>query len=388
MAQIAPIADAVPYSRVRAIAEMAMRMDGVLPLYFGESNLPTPQFVKDALAQALRDGYTYYTSNAGLLSLREAIAAHYARHHAVTLDPASQVLVTASGVQALNVGIRCVVDPGEEAIVLTPAWPNGACIVRMIGGKAVEIAQPLLGARYGIDFDALEGAVTPRTRMLLLTSPSNPLGSVATVEEQQRLLDFARRHDLWLLADEVYERLTYESEIAPSILRIAKPEDAVFVVQSFSKAYCMTGWRLGWIVGRKDLVKRATELNEFAVSCPAGFTQRAAEAALGSGEEFVGALLAQLRKNRDLCVSYLSEVRGVTIPKPEGAFYLFPQVEGLGDSFEFAKACLLETKVGIAPGVAFGPGGEGAIRICYAADETVLRPAMERLCDYISKMPR
>lgn len=388
MAGIAPIAAGVAYSRVRAIAEIAMRMDGVYPLYFGESNLPTPEFVKRALDKAVRDGFTYYTSNAGLLSLREGIARHYAERQGVTVDAGSQVLVTASGVQALNVSIRCCVDPGDEALVLTPAWPNGAQMVRLIGGKAIEIAQPLEGSRFTIDFAALEAAVTPRTKLLLYTSPSNPLGWVATVEEQKQLLEFARRHGLWLLADEVYERLSWQQEISPSILRLVEPDDAVFVVQSFSKAYCMTGWRLGWVTGRADLVKRATELNEFLVSCPAGFTQRAGEAALEWGEGFVSELRQQLRANRDFCVAQLSKVNGVRIPEPEGAFYLFPSIAGLTDSFEFAKQCLMETKVGIAPGVAFGPGGEGSIRICYAADRTVLEPAMARLCDYISGLPR
>jgi aspartate/methionine/tyrosine aminotransferase len=150
----------------------------------------------------------------------------------------------------------------------------------------------------------------------------------------------------------------------------------------------MTGWRLGWIVGRRDLVKRAMELNEFHVSCPAGFTQRAAETALRAGESFVTELKAELRARRDYCVEQLGNLPGVTIPRPEGAFYLFPAIEGLKDSFGFAKDCLHATQVGIAPGVAFGPGGEGAIRICYAADRSVLEPAMERLRGYISSLPR
>ena len=317
---IAPVAAGVEYSRVRAIAEMAMKMEKVYPLYFGESNLPTPLFIKEALEQALVEGYTFYTSNSGLLSLREAIVEHYERLQGVKVDAGSEVLVTASGVQALHVGIRCVLDPGDEAIVLTPAWPNGAQIVRLIGGKAVEIAQPLVEGRYGIDFEAMEAAVNERTRLLLYTSPSNPLGWVATEDEQRRLLEFARRHRLWLLADEVYERLTYEQDHAASILRLTEPGDAVFVVQSFSKAYCMTGWRLGWIVGRRDLVKRATELNEFHVSCPAGFTQRAAETALRAGESFVTELKAELRARRDYCVEQLGNLPGVKIPRPEGAF--------------------------------------------------------------------
>src|SRR5438105_4454320 len=186
---------------------MAMSMNGVLKLYFGESNQPTPDYIKQAAIQAMADGYTFYTENAGLPSLRREIAAHYRKWHDVSLDPEAEIVITASGVQALNVGIRCVLDPGDDALVLTPAWPNGASIVAMANAVAIEIAHPLVGDRYQIDFPALEAAVTPRTRMLLYTSPSNPLGWVATIDEQRQLLEFARRHKLWLMADEVYERL-------------------------------------------------------------------------------------------------------------------------------------------------------------------------------------
>ena len=186
-----------------------MTMDGVLKLYFGESNLPTPEFIKRAAQKAMADGFTFYTENAGLPSLRKALARYYQELHAVELDPANELVITASGVQALHLAIRCVLDPGDEALVLTPAWPNGAANVAMANAVPIEIAQPLIGDRYAIDFAALEAAVTPRTRMLLYTSPSNPLGWVATVDEQRQLLEFARRHGLWLMADEVYERLNY-----------------------------------------------------------------------------------------------------------------------------------------------------------------------------------
>src|SRR5580704_13542261 len=219
-ARVAPSALAVPYSRVRELAEIAMGMDGVLKLYFGESNLPTPDFIKRAAEEALADGYTYYTENAGLPSLRQALAKYHGELHGVELDPASEIVVTASGVQALSLVLRCLVDPGDEALALTPAWPNGAAILRMAHAVVKEIPQPLRGDGYAIDFEALESAVTPRTRLLLYASPSNPLGWVATGQDQDRLLDFARRHSLWLIADEVYERLYYGgAHVAPSILR-------------------------------------------------------------------------------------------------------------------------------------------------------------------------
>lgn len=389
MPRLASSVENVPRSRIRELAEIAIPMDGVLRLYFGESNLPTPDYIKQAAIRALQEGYTFYTENAGLLSLRRAIAENYRRLHAVELDPASEIVVTASGVQALNVAIRCALDPDEEALALTPAWPNGSSSVKMANACVRQIPQPLCGTRYGIDFEALEAAVTPRTRLLVYTSPSNPLGWVATETDQQRLLDFARRHDLWLLADEVYDRLYYAGrelgDPVPSILRQATRDDAVMVVHSFSKSYCMTGWRVGWLVARRDLAAKATQLNEFIISHAPSFAQRAGETALAEGEDELRRMLVRLKENRDLCLDALAGIAGVTAPTPDGAFYLFPHIDGLEDSFDFCRRLLEETRVGLAPGVAFGAGGEGSIRICYAAERSILEPAMERLTRFLRK---
>jgi aspartate/methionine/tyrosine aminotransferase len=387
-AKLAQSVLAVPHSRIRELADIAFGMDGVLKLYFGESNQPTPAYIKQAAARALDAGFTFYTENAGLLSLREALADYYRRMHGVALDPRREIVVTASGVQALNVAIRCLLDPGDEALILTPAWPNGASIVTMSNARAVAIAQPLCGDRYQIDWRALEAAVTPRTRLLLYTSPSNPLGWVATQQDQDRLLGFCRAHNLWLVADEVYERLWYETDHpgtpVPSILRKATRDDAVIAIQSFSKSYCMTGWRVGWLVARADLAQKATQLNEFIVSHAASFSQKAAETALTDGEPEIAAMVGRLKSNRDYCLQALERMPRVTVPRPDGAFYLFPKIEGVTDSFEFCKRLLLETRVGLAPGVAFGAGGEGSIRICYAADRAVLEPAMDRLGRFLA----
>lgn len=369
-----------------------MRMPDVLKLYFGESDQPTPDFIKRAAAEALAGGFTFYTENAGLLSLREAVARYTADLHGVELNPQTEIAITASGVQALSVALRCLVDPGDEALVLTPAWPNSAAILQMSHAIVKEIPQPLGPSGYSIDFDALDRQVTPRTRLLLYTSPSNPLGWVATERDQERLLEFARCHELWLVADEVYERLYYGGAAgtcaaAPSILRKCRRDDAVVVIQSFSKAWCMTGWRLGWLIGRADLIGRAAQLNEFMVSCPAAFTQKAGEIALAQGEAALREMLENLRQNRDFCVAALRRMPRVTVPVPEGAFYLFPRIEGLTDSFEFCKRLLLETKVGLAPGVAFGAGGEGSVRLCYASGRPILEEAMERLKHFLESLP-
>jgi aspartate/methionine/tyrosine aminotransferase len=408
MPQVAASAQRVAHSRIRELAELAMSMEGVYKLYFGESNIPTPDYIKRAAQKAMADGFTFYTENAGLPSLRKALARYYEEIHGVSVDPDGNIVITASGVQALNVGIRCVLDPGDEAIVLTPAWPNGSSIVEMANARPVQVAHVLCGGRYSVDFDALEAAVTPRTKLLLYTSPSNPLGWVATDEEQTKLLDFARRHGLWLMADEVYDRLNYPDapprpepgffkklvgdkkpsppppySPAPSILKKTNPDDAVIVVQSFSKAWCMTGWRVGWLISRKDLCARATQLNEFIISHAPSFAQRAGETALLWGEATLKDMVFRLRENRDFCMAALQQIPAVTVPKPEGAFYLFPHIEGLQDSFQFCKDLLMETKVGLAPGVAFGVGGEGSVRICYAAERSILEPAMLRLMEFI-----
>lgn len=387
MASVARSVQNVPHSRIRELAEVAMSMDGVLRLYFGESNLPTPDYIKQAAIHALNDGYTFYTENAGLPSLRRAIAHHYQKLHGVDLDPESEIVITASGVQALNVSLRTMLDPGDEALVLTPAWPNGSSIIAMANAVAKQIAHPLCGDRYRIDFDALDAAAGPRTRLLLYTSPSNPLGWVAAGDDQQRLLDFCRARGMWLVADEVYDRLYYAGaglgEPVPSILRKATRDDAVAVIHSFSKSYCMTGWRVGWLVARRDLGLKATQLNEFIISHAPTFAQKAAETALACGEEELLRMLQRLKENRDFSLAALRAMPGVTVPEPDGAFYLFPKIEGLADSFEFCRRLLMQTKVGLAPGVAFGAGGEGSVRICYAADRSILEPAMERLARYL-----
>jgi len=383
MPTVASSALQVPQSGIRELAEMAMKMEGVLKLYFGESNVPTPEYIKRAAWKALEDGYTFYTENAGLPGLRQDLASYYRRVHAVELDPRSEIVVTGSGVQALNVAIRCALNPGDEALVLTPSWPNHSANVWMDNAVPVEIPLLLRGGRYAVDFSDLEAALTPRTRLLLYTSPSNPLGWVATEEEQEEVLSFVRGHDLWLLADEVYDRLYYRGlkpgDAAPSILRKARRDDPVIVAQSFSKTYCMTGWRIGWLVGRSDIAGKATQLNEFIVSHAPSFIQRAAQTALSEGEEELRKMLVRLRENRDFCLEALRQMPGVTVPSPDGAFYLFPKIEGLKDSFAFCRKLLEERRVGLAPGAAFGAGGEGSVRICYAAEREILEQAMERI---------
>ena len=393
----APSAERVPASRIRALADAAFGMEDVLFLQFGESTLPTPSYVVEAVNRAAQEGWTFYSANQGLPTLRAAIAQQIAKLHEVEIDP-SEIQVTSGGVQALNLVIKCVIDPGDDALVLSPNWPNGSAMVEMFGGRAVEVPMARAGERFTPDVDALEAALTPRTRLLLYASPSNPLGWTATVAEQKTLLDFARQHGLWLLTDEVYERIYYGGQdtaereqgrsagvgqLAPSILQLCTREDAVIVVNSFSKTYRMTGWRLGWMVGRTDFVQKAAQLNEFIVSHAPPMIQRGGEAAIAHGEDDIAAMVEEFQERRDFSAGMLRSVPGVYLPEPEGAFYLFPQLEGIDDSYQFSLDLLRQTRVAVAPGNAFGNGGEGSIRICYAPSMDVLKPAMERICEFI-----
>ena len=320
----APSAKRVPESRIRALADVAFGMEDVLFLQFGESTLPTPPYVIDAVNRAAQEGWTFYSPNQGLPSLRDAIANLIARLHAVEIDP-SEIQINSGGVQALNLAIKCVIDPGDEAIVLSPNWPNGSAMIEMFGARAVEVPMARAGQRFTPDIEAMESAVTARTRLLLYASPSNPLGWTATVAEQQMLLDFARRHGLWLLTDEVYERIYYggqgtagAGQIAPSILKLCTREDAVIVVNSFSKTYCMTGWRLGWMVSRADFVQKAAQLNEFIVSHAPTMIQRGGEAAIAQGEDDIAAMVEEFQERRDFCAGMLREVSGSTCRSRRG----------------------------------------------------------------------
>ncbi len=392
----APSAARVPESRIRALADVAFGMEDVLFLQFGESTIPTPPYVVEAVNRAAQEGWTFYSPNQGLPSLRDAIANLIVRLHGVEIGP-PEIQVTSGAVQALNLAIKCVIDPGDEALVLSPNWPNGSAMVEMFGGRTVEVPMARAGQRFTPDLEAMERALSQRTRLLLYASPSNPLGWTATVAEQRMLLDFARQHGLWLLTDEVYERIYYGGQgaaegergqavggqIAPSILKLCTREDAVIVVNSFSKTYCMTGWRLGWMVSRADFVQKAAQLNEFIVSHAPPMIQRGGEAAIAHGEDDVAAMVEEFQERRDFCAGMLRTVPGVNLPEPEGAFYLFPELDGVNDSFEFALELLRKKQVAVAPGSAFGNGGEGSIRICYAPGMDVLEPAMERICEFI-----
>jgi hypothetical protein len=383
--RLSPQALAVDISRIREIAVLADKVPGVYKLYFGESNIPTPDFIKKAAQRAIQENYTFYTPNAGYLELRQAISQKALELQGLVYDPETEVIVTGSGVTALMLSIFTLLGRGEKAIILSPAWPNSKSIVQMVGGIPVEV--PLVEGRdrYLLDLDRVKASIDEKTRLLILSSPSNPLGWVATVEEQKALAELAYQRGITLLSDEVYERIVYNGPAAPSIVKVAPQREGVMIAHSFSKSYCMTGWRVGYCLGSKEAIDQMVKLQEFVVSHPSSVSQRAAITALAEGEAFVKGMVERYRSQRDLMYSRLIRMKGLEVKKPEGAFYVFPRVEGLKDSFEFAKDLLLKKAVGVAPGCAFGLGGEGCIRLCFAADHEVIAPALDRLEEYLAE---
>jgi aspartate/methionine/tyrosine aminotransferase len=375
--RLSPASGIAP-SRIRAIAALADQHPGTLRLFYGEDTLPTPGFIKAAAQRGLDADLTYYAPNAGYPWLRQAIAAQVADLHGVALDPTAEVVVTASGMVALHLACLATLGPGDSALVVTPLWPNIPAAVRLAGASTVEVPMTFSEAGYSLDFDRLGAAVRPDTRLLALASPSNPTGWTATAGDWERLLDFCAGHDLWLLADTVYERLVDGARVAPSPLRVLGGRPRLLVAQSFSKAYRMTGWRVGYAVGPPEAARVMTYLQEFVVSHAPGFVQEAARVAILEGEPFVAESQARYARHRAIAVERLRAIPGVTVPEPAGAFYVFPRLEGLTESFAFCEYLVRELRVGVAPGSAFGLGGEGHVRICFAVDDSTLREALDR----------
>ena len=368
------------------IATMAEAMPGSLKLCYGESDMPTPPFICDAACAAMAAGHTFYTHTAGCPELREAIAAKILELHAVDYR-LPEVMATLGASMAIFLAIRAHVGPGDNAVVISPAYAIFSNAVIICGGEPRRVPLARRGARFELDVDRVRRAIDAGTRMLIVNSPSNPTGWVMTIEEQRALCDLAARHDLAVLADEVYERLVFGGEIAPSFARFSDVRDRVIVVNSFSKTYNMTGWRLGWAQGSEGTIRRMYQAAEFMTSNPAAMVQQAGIVALRDGETYVRELREHYARRRAQVIDALSAVPGVSLPEPEGAFYAFPQIDGLADSARFAVDLLRDTGVALAPGAGFGESGEGYVRLCFAATEQTLSKALVRVREYLLARP-
>ena len=369
----------LPTSRIAEVSALGFGDPAVIPLWYGEGDLPTPGFIGAAATAALQAGHTFYTYKAGLPELRNSIADYLTGLHGRPVG-AERILVTSSGMTALMLMAQALIDEGDNLVIVAPVWPNIAAAVTVMGGEPRLVSldrQP--GGGWRLDPERLFAACDSRTRGIFVNSPSNPTGWIISAEEIAALLAFARGRGLWLIADEVYSRIVYGNRAAPSFLDQSESEDRLIVVNSFSKNWAMTGWRLGWMTAPTDLLPQLEKLVEFNTSGSPTFLQHAGVVAIRDGEPFIESFVARCRAARDVAIDGLSACRRVEVARPDGAFYAFFQVDGMRDSLAFAKEALRRTKVGLAPGSAFGPMGEGFLRLCFARDPQQVGEAIERL---------
>jgi aspartate/methionine/tyrosine aminotransferase len=376
-------------SRIREVANAGMARGDVLAFWFGEPDEVTPEFIRQAAVDALAAGDTFYTQNLGIPALREAIAAYITRLHRPT--GVDGIAVTNSGMSALMVATQALVGHGDRVVEVTPLWPNLVEIPKILGAEVHCVALRFAPGGWRLDLDELLDALAPGTRAVYINSPNNPTGWTIDRESRAAILDHCRRHGIWILADDAYERLYYgeagdaTAAVAPSFLDIAEPQDRVISVNTFSKSWLMTGWRLGWIVTPPELIGDFGTLIEYNTSCASGFVQRAGIVAITQGEPVIAHTLARFRAARDFLIARLRNVPGVEVATPPGAMYAFFRVRGVDDSLAFCKRLVAEAGLGLAPGSAFGPEGEGCVRWCFAASEARLAQGVERLERFLAQ---
>ncbi|MGV3633641.1 MAG: pyridoxal phosphate-dependent aminotransferase [Pseudorhodoplanes sp.] len=368
-----------PVSGIVEIMKYGRARGGVMGLWAGEGDTPTPAFIVEAANRALATGETFYTWQRGIPPLREALARYHTRLYGRPFS-ADEFFITGSGMQAIQITLAMTATAGSEVIIPTPAWPNAAGATGLIGAHPIEVPMRFGNAGWTLDLERIAAAITDRTRVIVLVTPSNPTGWTATHDDLRAVLALARQHGLWIVADETYARFWYgEGPRAPSFLDIMTPEDRILFVNTFSKNWCMTGWRMGWIVAHSSLGQVVENMIQYSTSGVAQFMQRAGVVALDQGDDFVSAQVARARASRDIACDILGQTGRCRFTPPQGAFYLFFSVDGEPNTHALARRLVDEAQVGLAPGTAFGAGGEHFLRLCFARDPAQIKDACERI---------
>jgi len=374
-----PEALAAPDSGIVEVFHHGFGREGLIPLWAGEGDLPTPSFISDAAMRSLAAGETFYTMQRGIPELREAIARYVGRLYGNELSP-ERFFVTVGGMHAIQIALRLAAGVGDEVVVPSPAWPNFLGALAVSGAKPVLVPMQLEDGRWRLDIDRLAAAVTPRTRVIVINSPANPTGWTANAAELQAILGLARRHGLWIVADEIYGRFIYGGAArAPSFQDFAEAEERVLYAQTFSKNWAMTGWRIGWLEAPEALGGTIENLVQYSTSGVATFVQRAAVTALEEGEPFLERQIATARRGREIVIEGARRTNRIEMAPPDGAFYAFFRMEGVNEVRQAALDLVDEANVGLAPGTAFGPGGEGYFRLCFARRSEEVEEAMRRI---------
>jgi len=373
---------ALTASKIRELVNEGLGNPDVLPFWVGEPDEPTPEFIRKAGMDSIAAGELFYTHNLGIPELREALATYVSRLHRRT--SADQIAVTSAGVNALMLASQLLLDPGDRVVEVVPLWPNLQEIPKILGAEVACVPLEFATEGWTLDLDRLLDALTPETRALYLNSPNNPTGWTITRAAQRAVLERCRKYGIWIFADDAYERLYFGEEgpspgVAPSFLDLAESGERVISTNTFSKSWLMTGWRLGWLVVPPTLTADLGKLIEYNTSCAPVFVQRAGTVAVNEGENVIARTLARFRAARDFLVTELNRIPGVRAAQPSGAMYAFFRVEGMDDSLAFCKRLVRDVGLGLAPGAAFGPEGEGYARWCFAAGEPRLADGVARL---------
>lgn len=381
-----PAVRSLAASKIRELFNSGTGRTDILAFWVGEPDEPTPEFIRKAGMDSIAAGETFYTHNLGIPEIRDALAAYLKRLHKGFRT--QDAVVTSSGVNALMLATQLIVDPGERVVEVVPLWPNLQEIPRILGANVETVALTFSPDGWRLDLDLLLKALTPKTRALYLNSPNNPTGWTISRGEQQAILEHCRRHGIWIFADDAYERLYYEGDgIAPSFLDLCSDDDRIISTNTFSKTWLMPGWRLGWLVVPAELTADLGKLIEYNTSCAPVFVQRAGVVALNEGEPVIAHTLARFRKARDYLVRELNAIDGISAAAPSGTMYAFFKVDGVADSLEFCKRLVRDAGLGLAPGSAFGPDGEGFVRWCFAASEERLADGVRRLRSAMLRAP-
>ncbi len=373
-----------PPSGIRRFFDIAMQMENVISLGVGEPDFVTPWRIREAGIWALEHGYTSYTSNSGLLALRQRICADLAGSYGADYNPETECLITVGVSEGLDLALRVLLNPGDEVIVPEPCYVSYIPCVQFAGGVAVPVPTDACDG-FRLKADRIEAAITPRTKALLIGSPANPTGATQSRTDLQRLVELANRHDFYLVSDEIYARLTYTGEhTCLGTLPGARPRTVV--LNGFSKSYAMTGWRVGYVCAPAPVSALMLRVHQYTMLCAAHMAQLAAVEALDHAENDVQAMVQDYDRRRRLFVSGLNRI-GLDCPPPNGAFYAFPSVRRFGlSSEEFAERLLHEEKVAVVPGSAFGPSGEGHIRCSYATALSALEEALARMQRFVRRL--
>jgi aspartate aminotransferase len=382
---IRPVIRALEPSGITKVTQLGLGHPDILPLWFGETDLVTPAFISDAAVKALQDGKTFYTNARGILPLREAIRDFHKRTAGADIA-VERITVPGAAMLAVVTALQMVCQTGDNVVIVSPIWPNIFQATRVVGAepRLVRLDEDWSNGRWHLDLDKLFDACDGATRAMFLASPGNPTGWMLMADEQKIILDFCRARGIAILADEVYGTLVFDGAAhAPSFLTIADDEDAVFAINSFSKPWAMTGWRIGWLVHPKRVEPAAAALAQCNNTGATHFAQYGALAALSpEGDAFRGKLLDYCRKGRDVVEAWIGRQNRVRWLKPDGAFYGFLHVDGLKDSLSFCQGMVRNDKVGVSPGWAFSLGDgrdDSYLRICFAQDAGRLAEALERL---------